>query len=150
MNRSRLARRWRNRRPSRLTRSGAAVVEFAVCLPLIVFVVLAAIEACSLIFLRQALQTTAYEAVRAAVAPNGTAESVLGCAQEMLRERHVQQGTVQLRPSDPAQAAKGAPVTVTVTAPLDSNRLMPPWFFRSGDFTASCVMLKEGNSLRTP
>lgn len=123
------------------------MAEFAVCLPVIMAVVLATIEACSMIFLRQSLQATAYEAVRVAVAPEGTTEAVLNRANEMLRQRHVQQGSVQLRPSNLAAATVGSPVTVTVTAPIDSNRLMPPWFFGSGNVTANCVMLKEGTRL---
>ncbi|MCY2993642.1 MAG: pilus assembly protein [Planctomycetota bacterium] len=145
MDSARLIRRWRNQKPSRIARSGAAVVEFAVCLPVIMVIVLAAIEACSMIFLRQALQATAYEAVRCAVEPARTSQEILDCADGMLSERKVQQGTVQLDPSNPAEATAGSPVTVTVTAPLDSNRLMPPWFFGSRNVTAKCVMLKEAN-----
>ena len=130
-------------------RAGAAVTEFAVCLPVIMVTVLAGIEASSMIFLRQALQATAYEAVRAAVAPDGTTEAVLLRANAMLAQRRVQDATVQLRPSNLAQATMGAQVTVTVTAPIDSNRLLPPWFFASGNLTVNCVMLKEANRLRS-
>ena len=121
------------------------MAEFAVCLPVIMVIVLAAIEACSLIFLRQALQATAYEAVRVAVAPGGTTTAVLNRANDMLSQRNVQQGNVQLSPNDLANSTAGSQVTVTVTAPIDSNRLMPPWFFGSGNVTVNCVMLKEGH-----
>ena len=144
----RTAWRRRDRQPCRSRRCGAAVVEFAVCLPLLVAIVLGAIEACSMIALKQALQTTAYEAVRVAVAPNGTSEAVLSRANEMLLQRNVRQGAVTLLPSNLAGVLTGDPVTVTVTAPIDANRLIPRWFFGSGELTASCVMLKEGYRFR--
>ena len=46
---------------ARTKREGAAVVEFAVCLPLIVLIVLGTIEAGSLLFLKQTLVQAAYE-----------------------------------------------------------------------------------------
>lgn len=50
------------RRPTRKRkRRGAAVVEFAVCLPVIIIIVFGAIEAASLLFLKQALIQSAYE-----------------------------------------------------------------------------------------
>jgi Flp pilus assembly protein TadG len=137
----------RTRNATRVARSGAAVIEFAVCLPVIMATVLGAMETCSVIFLRQTLQATAYEAVRMAVDPNATTATVQSRADEMLREQHVHQGTVQFSPSDVATAAPGSSVTVVATAPLDANRLMPQWFFGPSDITVSCVMLKEGTRM---
>ena len=115
------------------------MAEFAVCLPVIMVIVLAAIEACSMIFLRQALQATAYEAVRMAVVASARTTD---CANTMLDQRKVQQGTVNLSAETDDL---GTWEIVTVTAPIESNRLMPPWFFGSGNLTAKCVMLREAN-----
>ena len=51
------------------SRSGVAAVEFAVCLPVLVVLILGSIECCSMIFLRQSLAIVAYEGLRVAVKP---------------------------------------------------------------------------------
>ena len=53
-------------------RAGIAVVEFAVCLPILVLVVFGSIEACNAIYLKQAATASAYEAVRVATGTGGT------------------------------------------------------------------------------
>lgn len=138
-----------SRRPApRRSRRGAAVIEFVVCLPVIVMIVFASIEACSMIFLRQSLQTTAYEAVRVACNMNGTADTAIKRGTEMLAQRKVKNGKVQVQPTNLPAVATGDPVTITVSAPLDANRLFPKWFMGSGTFVVSCVMLREGNNFR--
>ncbi len=42
-------------------RSGSVVVEVAVCLPLIVLLVFASVEACTMIYLKQSLTVSACE-----------------------------------------------------------------------------------------
>ena len=49
------------------TRRAAAAAELAICLPLIVFLLLASLEACSMIFLDHSLTITSYEGVRVAI-----------------------------------------------------------------------------------
>ncbi|MGD9632583.1 MAG: TadE/TadG family type IV pilus assembly protein, partial [Pirellulales bacterium] len=48
----------------RFDRRGAAAAELALCLPLIVFLLLASLEACSMIFLDHSLTIASYEGVR--------------------------------------------------------------------------------------
>ena len=49
------------------SRSGVAAAEFAVCLPVIVLLVLAMIESCTMVFLKQSVSIAAYEGVRTAL-----------------------------------------------------------------------------------
>jgi Flp pilus assembly protein TadG len=126
-------------------RRGAAAVEFAVCMPVIVVIVFASIEACSMIFLKQALEITAYETVRAAIAMGGTSDAAKARGDEMLAQRNVKQGSVTIAPGGVQSLAPGTQVTVTATAPIGANRVISSWFFSSGDLSASCMMLKEGN-----
>ena len=58
-------------RRANVRRRGVAASELAVCLPVIVLLVLAMIEACTMIFLKQSLTVAAYEGVRTAIEPNG-------------------------------------------------------------------------------
>ena len=98
-----------------------------------------------MIFLKQALQTAAYEAVRVAIDPNGSMDAVMARAHDMLDQRKVQGGSANVSPANLQQLAPGTRVTVTVHAPIAPNRVISQWFFSSGQLSASCVMAKEGS-----
>jgi hypothetical protein len=109
-------------------------------------VVFASIEASSMIFLKIDLQATAYEAARVGAAPTGTSADAINRGNEVLTQRNVQGGTVQTNPPDITTVAVGGQFTVTVTAPIGSNRVIAAWFFRGSNLTASTVMVREGTS----
>jgi len=131
------------RRRFRTHPSGAAAVEFAVCLPILVSIVFGSIEGCSMIFLQQSLQTAAYEAARTAVRPVSSTAEAVNRGQFLLHERNVKSGNVSVEPSDVSTTPAGSQVTVTATAPSDANRILPCWFFSKEQLSASCTMLKE-------
>ena len=60
---------------SRRNRRGVAAAELAVCLPVIVMLVMATIEACSALFLKQSLTAAAYEGVRTALEESATTKN---------------------------------------------------------------------------
>lgn len=124
-------------------RSGVAAVELAVCIPVISLIVFASIEACSMIFLQQAIQATAYETARFAVAPRSTSASAITRGQTVLDDRRVRGGTIELDPSDMSTTDAGEEVEVTVTVPLDLNRIMPTFFYGSQTLRAQVTMLRE-------
>ncbi|MFY7877734.1 MAG: TadE/TadG family type IV pilus assembly protein, partial [Pirellula sp.] len=53
-------------------RNGAALIEFAVCLPVLMIMILGSMEASSAIFVKQALTTSAYEGIREAMRTGST------------------------------------------------------------------------------
>jgi Flp pilus assembly protein TadG len=115
----------------------------AVCLPVLVLLVFASIESCSMIFLRQALSATTYEGVRVAIRAEATNQNVLDRCQEVLDGRNVRGASVTTTPADITAVDEGDPITVTVTASCDANSIMPPWFFGGRSLTASSAMVKE-------
>ena len=123
-------------------RAGAVVVEFAVCLPVIIVLVVGAIESTSMTFLQNSLQVIAYETVRAAVRPDATDVAAHNRADQVIRERAVQDVTVTVQPTNLDAVTAGTPVTVTVTAATQSNGVLPLQFF-GGAMTAQAVMIKE-------
>jgi Flp pilus assembly protein TadG len=127
------------------SRSGVAAVEFAVCLPLVVTLIFASIEASSMIFLKLSLQTSAYEAARVASAPNGSSAEAVNRGNNALSQHNVKRGTIQINPEDVQSVETGGQITVSAIAPVGANRLIGKWFFNPGDLTATCVMVKEGN-----
>ena len=124
-------------------RKGAAVVEFAVCLPVILLIVLGSIEAASMMFLRQALVQSAYEGAKVAIRNNGNNADANAAVQAVAAGRRIQQMTVTFDPADVSTVAQGETVTVTITAPGDTNSFIPFGPFKNKLVAAQAVMVKE-------
>lgn len=125
-------------------RKGAATVEFAICLPLILLLVFGSIEATDAIFLQQALTTAAYEGVRNATTSMGTSATAQTAANAVLTARGVTGATVTVSPAVTPATISGTNVTVTVTAPFNAaNSLTSANFagFLGRTLSASVVMV---------
>ncbi|MCI0335237.1 MAG: pilus assembly protein [Planctomycetes bacterium] len=132
------------RRPRRGTKSrGVAATELAVCLPIVVLIVIATIEACSAIFLKQSLTVAAYEGVRTALAERQVSGSVQKACDQILTDRKVRGSTVTISPANIAALQPGDFVNVTVSAPCDSNSVVPTTFYRGRTLTATASMMVE-------
>ena len=127
----------------RQQRSGVAVTEFAVCLPVIMLMILAMIESCSMIFLKQSLTISSYEGVRTALIDNATADDVRSSSQQILDDRRIQGGTITITPANFEALPPGEYVQVTVTAPADANSVIPGSFFLGRTLTGTATMMKE-------
>ena len=126
-----------------VSRKGAAVVEFAVCLPLIVLIVFGGIEASSMLFLRQTLVQASYEGVKTAVKVDGTAADATASATAVCNGRNLRDFRVVVNPSNLASLNRGEVIEITVTAPGDTNSVFPFGPFAGKDVTATAVMVKE-------
>ena len=115
-------------------RHGAAVIEFAICLPVMLVLVLGAIESCSMIFVNQSLNVVAYEAIRATVKGSAQPGDGQARAQAVIAERRLNQAAVTFNPANPELANPGTPITVTVTAPTALNSVMRMDFFSGSLF----------------
>jgi Flp pilus assembly protein TadG len=127
----------------RRKRRGVAATEFAVCLPIIVLLVIGTIEACSMIFLKQSLAIAAYEGARTAIIPGATKTQVENACQQILTDRGVKSGKVTIKPSDIAALNPGDFVDVTVSAPCNSNAVVPNTFYRGRTLTSTASMMIE-------
>jgi uncharacterized protein (UPF0333 family) len=124
-------------------RKGAAVVEFAVCIPVIMVIVFGAIEAASLLFLRQALIQSAYEGVKVAVKANAENGDAVAAAEAVAAGRRIENLTIIFDPEDITSASKGEMIRVRVSAPGDSNSLVPFGPLGNRQISADAVMVKE-------
>ncbi|TWT37384.1 TadE-like protein [Posidoniimonas corsicana] len=124
-------------------RHGAAVAELAICLPLLAMLVLASIEACTMMFLNHSLTIASYEAVRVAINYDSTNADVHDRCTEIITDRAVAGASVNINRANVMTTPKGTPITVTVSAPCDANALLPPWFYGGQTMTASTTMVKE-------
>ena len=126
--RLRPARRFRRQGAARgQSRSGAATVELALCLPLVLVAALGMLETCNAVHVRTRMLSAAYEAARLATrpttsnAPPATSAQVTAYCQTLLTQLAVQGGTVSIQPSDLTGITPLTPVTLTVSAPLSQN-----------------------------
>lgn len=124
-------------------RKAVAAAETAICLPLIAMLMLASIEACGMIYLDHSLSIASYEGVRIGINYDATSSEVHAKCSEMIAARNVADGTITILPADVSSAPRGTQVAVTVSAPCDSNALIPPWFFGGKTLSATTIMVKE-------
>lgn len=122
----------------------AAVVEFAVVLPLLLTILFGIIEYGWVFMVRQTLQTAAREGCRVAVLQSSTAPytAVTGRVQQVMAPTGLA-FTVTM-----THSGAGNPVeTVEVAVPYSDVSLMGNFFGpRSGNLAGTCSMRKEGFS----
>jgi len=124
-------------------RAGVATVELAVCLPTLVLLVLASIEACNMIFLSHSLSISTYEGVRAAIPFGATNADVTNKCNQILAARGVAGPTIAISPPDVAVVPRGQRITVTLSAPCAANSSLPAWFFGGKTIHSESSMVKE-------
>ncbi|MBL8810391.1 MAG: pilus assembly protein [Planctomycetaceae bacterium] len=132
-----------SRKPKAHDRSGAAIVEFALVVPLLLVIVMGTIEASTMIYLKQTLHIAAYEAARTALVPKTTVSMVETTARRILDDRRVRDTTITVTPNNFPAAAVSTWITVRVDAPSNSNFAVPLLFFRNKTISGSCTMMKE-------
>ena len=128
---------------NRGSRRAVAASELAVCLPILVLLVLAMIESCTMIFLKQSLTVSAYEGIRKAIEPSATAAQIEAACNAVLADRRVNDAKITISPSNFQSIARGQYITVTVSAPAGKNSVIPGTFFSGRTLTGSATMMKE-------
>jgi Flp pilus assembly protein TadG len=124
-------------------RRGVAVVELAVCLPVLLILVVGAIEGSNFIFLKQAVTVAAYESAQVVTRANGKKANAEQRANQILAARSIDQSTIVFSPANPESAARGQLVTVSVTAPVSANSIGLDWFFDDQIVSTSVSMVKD-------
>jgi len=124
-------------------RFGAAAVEFAVCLPLIILIVAGSIEGASLLFLRQALIQSSYEGAKVAIRLDSTNADVTNVALSVTEGRNLNGVVVETTPSDVSTVPQGELIQVRVTAPTSGNSLFFNGVFTQQTVAAEAVFVKE-------
>jgi Flp pilus assembly protein TadG len=136
-------RRRSNHPLNRGSRRGVAASELAVCLPILVLLVLAMIESCTMIFLKQSLTVAAYEGIRKSLEPAATTAQVEAACNAVLADRRVKGATIKITPTNFQAGARGSYITVSVSAPAAKNSVIPGTFFSGRTLSGSATMMKE-------
>ncbi|MEM6978316.1 MAG: TadE family protein [Planctomycetota bacterium] len=124
-------------------RRGAAVVEFAVCLPILVLLIFGSIEASSMIFLKQSVNVAAYEAAREAIRNGRSNADATARARNILDARGVQSYAIRFPSGESFDLDRGREIAAVVTAPSGPNSPLVGQFISNRDVTARIVMLKQ-------
>ncbi len=137
-------RRNRSRRGPGQRRSGAAVVEFAIVAPLMMFMTLGMMEVGRMVMVKQLLVNASREGARLAVLPGASAEEVQSQVSGQLANESVSGVSVSLNPTALSTAPAGTAVTVTVSVPASAITWVPkPLFSFNTTLQASTTMRKE-------
>ena len=141
----------------RRERRGAAAVEFALCLPFLITLIMGAMESCNLIYVRTRMNSVAYEGARTATRPTTASNAgavtadVTNRCNSLLSQLGVTGGTVSLQvldsgtsqPKDLSLAVPQDLVTVSVVAPLSQNCITMLVMSGSMSVTAKATLVME-------
>ncbi|MBX3421215.1 MAG: pilus assembly protein [Pirellulaceae bacterium] len=123
-------------------RRGAATIETAVTLPVLVLLVFGSIEIANGVFLKQTLTVAAYEGARVATRPGATRAQARQRVQEILAARNVNNRTITISPAVDANTSRGTRVTVTVSSNGSSQSFNPLGLFMQRTLTKSAIMVR--------
>ena len=138
MNRSTRSLSQRNR-----LRRGIAVVELALCLPVLVLVLIGTLETCRMLHMQQNAAITAYEGCRIGIMPGSTNAAIQSQCQILLDDRNVVSYSIATTPNDISTLNVGDPLTVTVNIDCVANSLMGGMFYQTETISESVVMKAE-------
>ena len=136
------ARRTRLANPRRSDRTGAVVVETAICLPILALMLLSTIEFANAIYLKQIVTTAAYETARLAIREGSTDLAATTRGQEVLLARGISDGVITITPSVDGVVARGTHVVVRVETDATANAISPVLWLAGKKEVAEMVMTK--------
>lgn len=122
-------------------RKGAALVEFAVVLPIIFVLFFSIVSISRVLLLQHTADTAAYEAARAAMVPGATSTEAILEAENLLDAAEINSATITVDPQSITQET--AFVTVAVEIPVEQNSWVLPDQFSSHILRSEVTLLTE-------
>jgi Flp pilus assembly protein TadG len=136
----------RQRRSAR--RRGAALVEFALCVPILFTVIFAIIEFSRAMQLQQTVRQAAFEGARVGVTLDATSSAVQTAAQNNAAMVGVTNTTVTVTPNPLAYTSPT--VTVTVSASPVTNSWVLKFFTGASTVSATITLDREVQAVSNP
>lgn len=127
----------------RHNRAGAATVEFAILMAVLVIVLMGALEVGCAFHTKSALQNAAREGARRSIIPGATMSSVTAACETSLEGTGIESYSISITPN-PESANPGAMITVEIVAGYSENSWLPTGKWLGGvQLSSSVVMRKE-------
>ena len=123
-------------------RTGAAMVEFAICAPLLFLLFFASMEFCRVAMIRHTADNAVYEGCRVGIIPGATNAEVVAEAQLILNSLALTNVGVNVTPAVIDKDTDE--VTVRVTVPLDDNAWVPNQFVAGRTIDRQLTLRREG------
>jgi Flp pilus assembly protein TadG len=126
-------------------RFGAVAVEFAMCLPLLMLLLLGCVEIAGANMIKHATESAAYEGARIGILPGATQAGVQRSVDQILSSVGAEGATVQVNPQVIVQDGEDVEVIeVVVSVPYARNAWIAPFVIRNDPtFRSSCALRRE-------
>ncbi len=124
-------------------RYGAALIEFAICMPVFFLLAMGTIETCRMMYLRQSLKLAAYECARLGIMPGVTTDILQFQCDLILRGRHIRNYEFSCQPNDLSVLRFGDPLTIKVDTAAEDNALVGAWWYQEKMLSESVVIMAE-------
>lgn len=129
-------------------RKAAAVVELAICLPVIVFIILAGIDVTTLVRNRQAIVEVTHETARVIATNEVNEDQCRQFAIDLLDQKNFSVPTIDFDPAPSTDLPRGTPVTVAISVPVDANCTLISHLFPSLTLDARATVSREIGDLQ--
>ncbi len=123
------------------SRSGLVVVELALTLPILFFLLFASYELSRANLLRHAARASAYEGARVGILPGANSDQVKSAVRFTLASIGVREAKITVTPND--IKARSTTIRVDVNIEAKKNFFFAPFFFRDGEFSGDCELSRE-------
>lgn len=130
------------RRKSSKKRRGAALVEFAIVVPILFLFFFAAFEFCRANMIRHTVDNAVYESARMGILPGSTAGEVQAEANRILTTIGLTNVSIQVTPGQIQDTTEE--VTVRIQVPLDQNSFIAGRFMSGKSIDRELTMVREG------
>lgn len=122
-------------------RGGAALVEFAFVMPVLLLTTFMVIEFSRSLLIQHTADTAAYEGARSAMVPGATASDAIAAANQLLGAAQIDGGVITVSPEVIEEDT--AIISVEVRIPLARNSwIIPEWIITS-DLTSEVTLFCE-------
>ena len=126
---------------TRRQRRGAAAVELAACLPVLLLVLFGAYEFGRANMLHHVCESAAYEGARIGMVPGANPTKIRNAAQSVLNSVGVRDARIRIIPSVIDNSTPT--VRVEIEIPMRTNTIVPVSFSRDAVFTGQCELSRE-------
>lgn len=122
---------------------GTAVVELAICLPIIVLIIVAGLDVHRVLRVKQDLVEVTHETARVIATNELTETEGRQFALRLVEQNSLSNPTVLIEPAPSPDMPRGTPITVSVSIPVDGNLTMMTQLFFSRSLVARSTVIRE-------